>query len=114
MLNLSPRTLLCVLLILIGSSLSGSPTHAAQEQPALDPIVRVVDLNVGETTTVTLSNGEQVKVKLCDLKETRDPIRNAVRSAIVTVEVDGDTIELESGMYNLPVGMGLVGNLLRA
>lgn len=106
MLNLSPRTLLCVLLILIGSSLSGSPTHAAEEKPALDPIVRVVDLNVGETTTVTLSNGEQVKVKLCDLKETRDPIRNAVRSAIVTVEVDGETIELESGMYNLPVGMG--------
>lgn len=108
MLNLSPRTLLCVLLILIGSGLSGSPTHAAEEQPALDPIVRVVDLNVGETTTVTLSNGEQVKVKLCDLKETRDPIRNAVRSAIVTVEVDGDTIKLESGMYNLPQTIGKV------
>ena len=108
MLNLSPRTLLCVLLILIGSSLSGSPTYAAEGKPALDPIVRVVDLNVGETTTVTLGNGEQVKVKLCDLKETRDPIRNAVRSAIVTVEVDGETIELESGMYNLPQTIGKV------
>lgn len=88
--------------------LSATTVPAAEEKPALEPIVRVVDLDVGESTTVTLSNGEQVKVKLQDLKETRDPIRNAVRSAIVSVEVDGKTIELESGMYNLPQTIGRV------
>ncbi|QDT24884.1 Peptidase family M23 [Gimesia panareensis] len=108
MLKSSLHALVCVLLIALCCSLSALPARADENKPALDPIVRVVDLNVGETTTVTLSNGEQVKVKLCDLKETRDPIRNAVRSAIVTVEVDGETIELESGMYNLPQSIGKV------
>ncbi|QDU47830.1 PKD domain-containing protein [Gimesia panareensis] len=102
------RSMICCLLIALVGSLSALPARAAEDKPALDPIVRVVDLNVGEATTVTLSNGEQVKVKLRDLKETRDPIRNAVRSAIVTVDVDGETIELESGMYNLPKSIGKV------
>ena len=88
--------------------LPASSVQAAEEKPALEPIVRVVDLDVGESTTVTLSNSEQVKVKLLDLKETRDPIRQAVRSAIVTVEVDGEQIQLESGMYNLPQTIGKV------
>jgi len=109
---MSKASLRCLLCLLMFSVLSGTPTawpvSAGEEAPALDPIVRVVDLDVNEATTVTLSNGEQVKVKLLDLKETRDPIRNAVRSAMVTVEVDGETIELESGMYNLPQTIGKV------
>ncbi|QDT40106.1 Peptidase family M23 [Gimesia alba] len=88
--------------------LLATPLQATEEKPAVEPIVRVVDLDVGESTTVTLNNGEEVKVKLLDLKETRDPIRQAVRSAAVTVEVDGETIELESGMYNLPQTVGKV------
>jgi hypothetical protein len=43
-----------------------------------------------------------VDVKLLELHETRDPIRQAVRSAVVTVAVDGEQIRLESGMYDLP------------
>jgi len=108
MLKSSLRSVICCLLIALCCSLPAVAARAAEEKPALDPIVRVVDLNVGEATTVTLSNGEQVKVKLRDLKETRDPIRKAVRSAIVTVDVDGETIELESGMYNLPKTIGKV------
>lgn len=100
-LYLSLLNVLCVCLI-------ATPLQAAEEKPAVEPIVRVVDLDVGESTTVTLSNGAQVKVKLQDLKETRDPIRQAIRSAIVTVEVDGETMELESGMYNLPQTIGKV------
>jgi len=84
------------------------PAQGSEAQPALKPIVRIVDLNVGEATTVTLNNGEQVKIKLLDLKETRDPIRQAVRSALVTVQVDNETITLESGMYNLPQKIGRV------
>jgi hypothetical protein len=66
------------------------------------PLVRVVDLNVGETTQLELCNGQRVELKLLNLRETRDPIRQAVRSAKVTVKVDGEEITLESGMYNLP------------
>ncbi len=74
----------------------------------LQPLVRVVDLNVGESTELELCNGQHVQVKLLALEETRDPIRQAVRSALVTVQVDGDEITLESGMYNLPRRIGSV------
>jgi len=66
------------------------------------PLVRVVDLDIGETTQLELCNGQRVKVELLKLRETRDPIRQAVRSAEVTVKVEGEEITLESGMYNLP------------
>lgn len=81
------------------------PLYAADDAAdvsAIKPLVRVVDLTVGETTTVELCNGQKVDVKLLDLQETRDPIRQAVRSALVTVQVDGETLTIESGMYNLP------------
>lgn len=84
------------------------PAAESETDPELSPIVRVVDLNVSESNTVTLSNGERIQVKLLGLKEARDPVRHAVRSAIVTVEVDGKSIELESGMYNLPQTIGRV------
>ncbi|APZ95717.1 PKD domain-containing protein [Fuerstiella marisgermanici] len=77
------------------------PADAA-DASTVNPLVRVVDLSIGESTTVELCSGEKVDVKLVDLQETRDPIRQAVRSAMVTVQVDGENIILESGMYNLP------------
>ncbi len=66
------------------------------------PLVRVVDLSLGETTQLELCNGQRVEVQLLNLRETRDPIRQAVRCSKVTVKVDGEEITLESGMYNLP------------
>ncbi|HAW30840.1 MAG TPA: hypothetical protein DCY03_22425, partial [Planctomycetaceae bacterium] len=93
MLN-SPLHYKCCLILftVIGVHTLVTPLAAADSDtdPEFAPIVRVVDLNVGESASVTLSNGEQVQVKLLDLEETRDPIRQAVRSAIVTVEVDGE------------------------
>nr|MCS5632459.1 hypothetical protein [Pirellulaceae bacterium] len=77
-------------------------------QDKLAALVRVVDLSVGESVQVELCNGEHVQVKLLDLQETRDPIRQAIRSAIVEVQVDGEVIKLESGMYNLPQALGKV------
>ncbi|MEO1983837.1 MAG: hypothetical protein ABGZ24_25275, partial [Fuerstiella sp.] len=68
----------------------------AADAPALTPLVRVVDLTIGESTTVELCNGQKVDVRLVDLQETRDPIRQAVRSAMVTVQVDGEKITIES------------------
>lgn len=104
-----PRFILCFLVLtFLNLCTFSKPVQGSEEQPTLKPIVRVVDLSVGEETRVTLSNGEQVKVKLLDLKETRDAIRQAVRSALVTVQVDGQKITLESGMYNLPQTIGRV------
>ena len=47
----------------------------------IDPLVRVIDLNVGESQRIQLSNGREVAVSLLDLRERRDSIRNAVREA---------------------------------
>jgi len=72
------------------------------------PLVRTVDLDIGETVTAELSNGKSVTIRLLHLEEIRDPIRQAVRSAKVTIEVDSRTVTLESGMYNLPMRVGSV------
>ena len=75
-------------------------------QPTLSPLVRVVDLGLGESTEVVLCDGMKVQVKLLDLQETRDSIRDAVRTARVHLEIDGQKVWLTSGNYNLPVTAG--------
>jgi len=75
-------------------------------QPTLSPLVRVVDLGLGESSEVGLCDGMKVQVKLLDLRETRDSIRDAVRIARVHVEIDGQKVWLTSGNYNLPVTVG--------
>jgi murein DD-endopeptidase MepM/ murein hydrolase activator NlpD len=76
--------------------------EAGPPRPARTPLLRTVDLAVGETQSVVLSNGKPVTVKLVAVDERRDPIREAVREAKVTVEVDGRSLVLSSGNYNLP------------
>jgi hypothetical protein len=73
-----------------------------------ESLVRVVDLDVGETQEVTLCNGKKVSVKLAGLNETRDSVRSAVRRAEVAVEVDGRSAKLVAGNYNLPTRLGEV------
>ena len=77
-------------------------------QPPRTPIVRVVDLNLGETQKIKLADGREVSVKLLDLVEKRDSVRSAVRHAEVTVEIDGKPVRLGSAMYQLPVTIGRV------
>lgn len=67
------------------------------------PPVRVVDLNLGETQAIELASGSQARVKLVALDERRDILRQAVREARVTVEVNGTSLVLTSANYNLPV-----------
>jgi murein DD-endopeptidase MepM/ murein hydrolase activator NlpD len=83
-----------------------TPLRAQQPQPTLAALVRVIDLNVGETQEVVVSGGKKVTVKLLDLRETRDELRNAVRRAEVTVAVNGATVSLVSANYRLPVMAG--------
>jgi murein DD-endopeptidase MepM/ murein hydrolase activator NlpD len=76
--------------------------------PALEPLVRVVDLNIGESAEVALADGSQASVRLVAIDERRDSIRQAIRKAEVTVEVDGVRHFLISGNYRLPQQVGAV------
>jgi murein DD-endopeptidase MepM/ murein hydrolase activator NlpD len=72
----------------------------------IEPLVRVVDLDVGQTRRVTLHDGSKATVTLLELTEKRDSVRNAVRKAQVKVEVNGQTTSLVSSTYNLPTAIG--------
>ena len=97
------RFMVLVMTLAVASSLS------AQDPPATRiPLVRAVDLDVGESATVTLADKSVAKVKLLDVQEQRDTIRNAVREAVVKVEVDGVVVTLVSANYRLPQKTGKV------
>jgi hypothetical protein len=83
-------------------------TVGAEEQAPRSPLVRVVDLDVGETQELTLCNGRKVSVRLVDFTETRDSVRSAVRRADLTVQVDGKNARLGAAMYELPITLGQV------
>ncbi|MCX7008000.1 MAG: PKD domain-containing protein [Kiritimatiellaeota bacterium] len=65
-----------------------------------------VDLNLGETQDIELSNGAKARVKLVALDEKCDPLRAAIREARVQVEVNGTATTLVSANYNLPITVG--------
>jgi murein DD-endopeptidase MepM/ murein hydrolase activator NlpD len=98
------RLALCTLMIVCVAS--GMLAAAEEWPPAIEPLVRSVDLNVGESCDVTLCDGSTAAVKLVDLQETRDNVRQAVREAHVTVEVNGQPATLTSATYRLPVEVG--------
>ena len=96
---------LCALLTMICLA-SGSLLAAESWPPAIEPIVRSVDLNVGESCEVKLSDGSSAAVKLVGLEEIRDDLRQAVREARVTVEVNGQQATLLGYNYHLPIALG--------
>ncbi len=85
-----------------------APTSAQDPPVTRLPIVRAVDLDVGEAAAVTLADKSVAKVKLLDVTEHRDAIRNAVREAVVKVEVNGAVVTLVSANYRLPLATGAV------
>jgi murein DD-endopeptidase MepM/ murein hydrolase activator NlpD len=97
--ELSCLALVGFLFLLPSRSAAGA---IVQEEGQRDPLVRVVDLNIGESQSVQLSDGTVKTIKLVDLDETRDTIRGAVRRATVRVEIDGKGVELVSATYHLP------------
>ena len=78
----------------------------AAEPATIDPLQRTVDLNVHQQCQVELCDGTTATVKLVKLDEIRDDLRQAVRVARVTVEVNGQSATLTSANYNLPVTVG--------
>lgn len=88
--------------MIIAGVFAAHPLQAQPPKPTRTPLLRVVDLSVGEAQTVELCDGSQAKVKLLKLEETRDTLRGAVRTAKATVEVNGEQITLTSATYHLP------------
>ena len=88
--------------LLISIALAESAANLPAQSPTRTPLLRAVELNVGEAQTVELADSTKANVKLLDLKETRDSLRGAVRQAVVTVEVNGQRVELTAAMYRLP------------
>jgi len=78
------------------------PALAQPPAPTLAPLVRWVDLDVGESQEVELADGKKVRVKLLKVNETRDELRQAVRHAEVKVDIDGTEVPLVAGNYRLP------------
>jgi len=75
-------------------------------EPTQRPLLVTVDLDQGESQTVTLSNGRTVDVRLVEVEETRDDVRQAVRHAKATVRVNDRTVDLVASAYHLPVTVG--------
>jgi hypothetical protein len=99
-----PRRLLAVaLLVLAGPSMTRADSPP---RPTRAPIVRAVDLDVGETQRVVLADGASATVALLDVCEDKDPIRHAVRQARLKVAVNGQPITLSAGQYHLPQPVG--------
>ena len=96
------QVILAIILVCMAAALG----RAADGPRTIEPLVRVVDLNLGESAEVTLCDGSQVTVKLVDLKEIRDVVSHAVRQAEVTVEVNGQQVKLVSATYHLPQMIG--------
>jgi murein DD-endopeptidase MepM/ murein hydrolase activator NlpD len=91
-----------MLLCVLTSALVVPLSAAGPPEPTRTPLVRTVDLNVGETQEVMMCNDSRATVKLLDLEEVRDTVRGAVRKAVVTVEVNGERTELVAASYHLP------------
>ncbi len=105
------RTLLSLLPLLVVGLIGPAQAQDSPEKAPnnkLIPLFTTLDLELGESRTVTLSNGKQVQLKLLKLKEDRDPIRSAVRAAHVTLEIDGKHVELVAATYHRPVTVGAV------
>jgi len=72
------------------------------EEHMVTPIRVVADMNVGQTQTVRLSDGSTVEVRLLEVKELADPIRQAVRGGSVRISIDGEEQWIDCCNYNLP------------
>ncbi|HEY3320160.1 MAG TPA: PKD domain-containing protein [Planctomycetota bacterium] len=96
--NLSLIVIACLLAALLSVSAAGAD--------GVPPLLRTLDLNLGETQDTELADGSKARVKLVDLQETRDTVCKNIREARVVVEVNGVPITLVSATYRLPVTIG--------
>ena len=80
-------------------------TGQPAEEPVFQPTIRRVHqitLALGESVVFTTRLGENKRVSLIRVNETRDSIRDAVRSAEAIVSVDGESSGVPVGGYSMP------------
>jgi len=85
---------------------SSTDTREIVPPASSHPLSRTVDLNIGESKTVELSDGTTAHVKLLDVAVARDSVREAVRHVLVTVEVNGEKAVIPGALYTLPQTAG--------
>ncbi len=90
---------LCSFFLLLG--LAGCTTSTPEGTPG-GTLLRTIDLWVGETERVTLSNGKSVEVSLLQVDAVADNVRGAIRRSTLELKVDGKPLTLECGNYRLP------------
>lgn len=96
-----PRRAAAILVAILLSSATSAEQHAT-----IDPLLRTVDLNVGQQAEVKLCDGTVATLKLVALEERRDTLRDALREARATVEINGQRATLVAAYYRLPVTVG--------
>jgi len=95
--------MVCAIHVIAAMSFGSGPSTTR----VVEPLVRVVDVAIGEATEVVLHDGTRVTINLLDVQERRDSVMNAVWEACATVLINGrDRVTLVSGMYRLPVSVG--------
>lgn len=92
----------CLLALPLLTLCSGIPP---KETSTLKPIRTLADLDIGEEKKIELSDGSSADIELLKISSVRDKFISSVRSASVEVRVNGKTITLNSGNYNLPVAV---------
>lgn len=95
------RTLTFLLLIVVLAATDGR----ADDDP-LTPLLRAVDMDVGERRQVELHDGSTAEIELLAVEPVTDSVLDAVRKVNVTVRVNGVEQTIQSGNYNLPVTVG--------
>ncbi len=73
----------------------------AQQMP-----FRTLDIDVGASQSLQLTDGKGATVRLLSTSETRDKARSAIREARAEVEINGVRATLSCGNYRLPVSVG--------
>ncbi|MDP6037586.1 MAG: metalloendopeptidase, partial [Candidatus Latescibacteria bacterium] len=74
----------------------------------ITPLLRIADLAINETQSITLHDGSEAIIKLLAVHENRDSARCAIRQASVEIELNGESITLPVAAYHLPLQIGNV------
>jgi murein DD-endopeptidase MepM/ murein hydrolase activator NlpD len=85
-----------------------SMVTVAQATDPLSPLLRTLDIDIGEKRKVELHDGSIAQVELLAIDAIKDPVMDAVREVNITVRINGEKKKIKSGNYHLPVTIGRV------
>lgn len=103
MINQKKIVLFTLFIFFLGKSI----TYAQIAEP-LAPLLRAIDINVGETIQVLLHDGSKAEVELLAVEPITDSVLDAVKDVNVTIRVNGEKKTINSGNYHLPITVGNV------